>query len=134
MEEPTSYRQTSRKFARSNRRAMTKAETMVWWAVRDHKLGVQFRRQVPIGPYTADFAAHVAGLIVEIDGRTHDTEEARFQDTERQVWLEQQGWRVLRFSDEAVIGGLDLVVAEIRRVCTSRVAAAGRTPSVISSK
>ena len=134
MEEPTSYRQTSRKFARSNRRAMTKAETMVWWAVRDHKLGVQFRWQVPIGPYTADFATHAAGLIVEIDGRTHETEEARLRDRERQVWLEQQGWRVLRFSDEAVIGGLDLVVAEIRRVCTSRVAAAARTPSVISSK
>ena len=68
MEEPTNYRQSSRKFARGNRRAMTKAETMVWWVVRDHKLGVQFRRQMPIGPYTADFATHVARLIVEIDG------------------------------------------------------------------
>jgi very-short-patch-repair endonuclease len=132
MEEPP-YRQSSRKFARGNRHAMTKAETMVWWAIRDHKLGVQFRRQMPIGPYTADFAAHAFRLIVEIDGRTHETEEARLRDKERQVWLEQQGWRVLRFSDAAVIGGLDLVVAEMRRVCTSRVAATGHTPSVTTS-
>jgi hypothetical protein len=48
MEEPPSYRQSARKFARGNRRAMTKAETMVWWAIRDHKLGVQFRRQMPL--------------------------------------------------------------------------------------
>ena len=134
MEEPPSYRQSSRKFARANRRAMTKAETMVWWELRDHKLGVQFRRQMPIGPYTADFAAHAVQLIVEIDGRTHATEEAAEHDRQRQVWLERQGWRVLRFSDGAVVGGLALVIAEIKRACTSSVVAAGRTPSVISSK
>jgi len=113
---------------------MTKAETMVWWELRDHKLGVQFRRQMPIGPYTADFASNVMRLVVEIDGRTHATEEARLRDKQRQTWLEQQGWRVLRFTDEAVIGSLDLMIAEITRVCASSVAAAGRTPSVISSK
>ena len=134
MEEPPSYRQSSRKFARANRRTMTKAETMVWWELRDHKLGVQFRRQMPIGPYTADFAAHAVQFIVEIDGRTHKTEEARLRDRQRQTWLEQEGWRVLRFSDDVVVGGLALVIAEIRRACASGVAAAGRTPSVISSK
>jgi len=39
MENPPPYRQSPQKFARANRRVMTKAETMVWWAVRDHKLG-----------------------------------------------------------------------------------------------
>jgi len=101
--------------------------------VRDHKLGVQFRRQLPVGPYTADFASHAVRLIVEIDGRTHTTGEAQFHDRQRQAWLEGQGWRVLRFSDDAVIGGLELVVIEIRAACASRFAAAGRTPSVTTS-
>ena len=51
---------------------MTRAETMLWWAVRNHQLdGHGFRRQMPIGPFAADFACPDKRLIVEVDGRTH---------------------------------------------------------------
>ena len=121
MDEPRPYKQSARKFARERRRAMTRAETKLWWEVRDHKLGFSFRRQMPFGPsYTADFACPAAKLIVEVDGRTHDDEETAGRDAARQKWVEREGWKVLRFSDAEVIGGLDLVIAEIRKSCLAR--------------
>lgn len=83
MNEPRSYRQSSRKFARERRRLMTKSESMLWWELRAGGVGVKFRRQVPIGPHTVDFAAHEAALVIEVDGRTHENEEAAAYDRER---------------------------------------------------
>ena len=55
--------------ARTLRQNMTEAERRVWQILRSHRMtGYQFRRQVPIGRYIADFACHEARLIVEIDG------------------------------------------------------------------
>ena len=115
MEEPRPYRQSSRKFARARRGFMTKGEEIVWRIVRNSRLGVPFRRQMPIGPYFADFACPSARLIVEIDGRTHEDPEAREKDRVRQARLEKQGWRVLRFKDDLVIGGAQLVSDAIRQ-------------------
>ena len=42
------------------------------------------------------------------------SEEARLRDVKRDLWFKQQGWRVLRFKDDLVIGGLPLVVDAIR--------------------
>ena len=43
-------------FARRLRREMTAAEAMVWRALRGNRsAGLKVRRQVPIGPYVADF-------------------------------------------------------------------------------
>ncbi len=94
---------------------MTKGEEIVWRIVRNSRLGVPFRRQMPIGPYFADFACPSARLIVEIDGRTHEDPEAREKDRVRQARLEKQGWRVLRFKDDLVIGGAQLVSDAIRQ-------------------
>ena len=58
---------------------MTKAERIIWYSVRAHRLeGASFRRQTPIGPYIVDFLSHEAHLIVEIDGGQHfeDRQEA----------------------------------------------------------
>jgi very-short-patch-repair endonuclease len=61
---------------------------------------------MPIGPYFADFACPSARLIIEVDGRTHNDDETQARDRERQGWLERQGWTVLRFRDEAIVGGM----------------------------
>ena len=72
MEDQPRYPQSSRKFTRAQRRNMTRAETMLWQALRNHRLdGHGFRRQTPIGPYFADFVCLQRKLIVEADGRTH---------------------------------------------------------------
>jgi very-short-patch-repair endonuclease len=104
---------------------MTAAETILWRALRDRGVGVKFRRQVPIGPYIADFVCIDAQLIVELDGAAHEYDGRRIYDADRDAWLEARGWRVVRFPNDLVIGGTDIVIARIREV----VAAAGPHPS-----
>ena len=66
--------------ARALRQDLTKAERIIWYGLRAHRLeGASFRRQTPIGPYIVDFVSHSAKLIVEIDGGQHfeNGQEAR---------------------------------------------------------
>jgi hypothetical protein len=58
--------------ARSLRRAMTVAETILWRGLRGRGIGAKFRRQVPIGPYIGDFVCIAARLIIELDGPPHE--------------------------------------------------------------
>jgi very-short-patch-repair endonuclease len=101
--------------ARRLRRDMTVAEAVLWRGLRDRGEGAKFRRQVPLGPYVADFVCIAARLIVELDGPPHDAADQRLHDSRRDAWLRSQGWRVLRFSNDLVIGGGDLVLDEIRK-------------------
>ena len=75
-------RRTNRQLttARRLRRDMTVVETMLWRSLRNRGFGWKFRRQVPIGPYVADFACLAAKLIVELDGPPHETEEQRLHE------------------------------------------------------
>jgi len=115
MDEPPRFRQSSRKFARGQRQNMTRAETMLWRAVRNHQIdGHGFRRQTPIGPYFADFVCLAGKIVVEADGCTHETADARIKDAERDAWFRRAGFRVLRFPDELIIGGLPIVIERIR--------------------
>jgi very-short-patch-repair endonuclease len=94
--------------ARGLRKDSTKAEQIVWRAVRAHRLnGVAFRRQTPIGPYIVDFVSHSAKLVVELDGGQHfdDAHEAR--DAKRDRFLRSKGFRVLRFSNYDVMTNLE---------------------------
>ena len=100
--------------ARRLRKEMTSAEAMLWRSLRDRGIGTKFRRQVPIGPYVADFACVAARLIVELDGQPHDEPERRAHDEIRDAWLARQGWRVLRIPNEIVIGGGDIVIGRIK--------------------
>ena len=87
---------------------------MLWRAVRKHQIdGHGFRRQTPIGPYFADFVCLARKIVVEADGRTHETADAKIKDAERCV-VSTRGFRVLRFPDELVIGGLPIVIEHIR--------------------
>ncbi|WP_459558619.1 endonuclease domain-containing protein [Lacunimicrobium album] len=86
--------------------------------MRNRKVvGTKFRREVVIGPYLVDFACHELSLIIEIDGSSHDTKGE--YDKARQSWLEEQGFRVIRFSHldvmkelHAVIDGIEKAVQE----------------------
>lgn len=100
--------------ARRLRKEMTAAETMLWRSLRNRSIAAKFRRQVPIGPYVADFACVGARLIVELDGPAHETGEAQEHDRNRDRWLAEQGWRVMRVPNDIVIGGGDIVLARIK--------------------
>jgi very-short-patch-repair endonuclease len=101
------------KRARQLRTAMTDAELRLWMRLRGKQIELQrFRRQVPIGPYVADFLCGAARLIVEVDGGQHTTNSAH--DDRRTAWLESQGFKVVRFWDNDVLLDTDSVVDSIR--------------------
>ncbi|MGA8568651.1 MAG: endonuclease domain-containing protein, partial [Candidatus Binataceae bacterium] len=93
------------------RREETDAERRLWMHLRRHQLGVQFRRQHPIGPYIVDFCCVECMLIVELDGGQHEDQRAR--DEARTQWLAGRGFRVLRFSDREALMETEAVLAEI---------------------
>jgi very-short-patch-repair endonuclease len=101
-------------FARKLRREMTVAETMLWRALRGSGFkGMKFRRQVPVGPYVADFLCITCRLIVELDGPPHETDEQRAHDLTRDAFLCAQGFNVLRLPNDLVIGACDLALQQI---------------------
>ena len=103
------------KMSQQLRRNMTPAEREFWQMVRDRKMfGLKFRRQHPIGPYVVDFYCHGAKLAVEVDGMSHDDRAS--QDNAKTKFLQQQGLRVLRVTNEDVMRELDAVTREIARL------------------
>ncbi|WP_245438840.1 endonuclease domain-containing protein [Bradyrhizobium sp. SK17] len=100
--------------AKQLRRAMTRAETLLWRHLKADRLaGLNFRRQAPIGSYIADFVAHACKLVVELDGESHDFEERIRHDERRDAWLESRGYRVLRFTNDDVMRNLEGVALSI---------------------
>ena len=89
---------------------MTYAEVLMWQALKGRKLGVRFRRQVPIGSLIADFGCLERRLLVEIDGSQHRGSS----DRRRDAWLRSQGFEVLRFWNDEVIECLEGCVGDIR--------------------
>jgi very-short-patch-repair endonuclease len=101
--------------ARTLRREQTLAESKLWTCLRNRQLtGVKFVRQVSIGPFFADFCCRDAKLVIEIDGVTHETPEELARDVRRTAWLEAQGYRVIRFRNEELMGDLDAVLQRIQ--------------------
>ena len=74
----------------------TETETRLWYALRAHRFNsIHFRRQHAIGPYIVDFCSPKHKLIIELDGSQHL--EQQEYDNERTAYLEEKGYRVLRF-------------------------------------
>lgn len=90
---------------------MTDAERAVWRMLKLSFCGHHFRKQVPIRHYIADFASHGAKLVIEVDGGQHSAEG----DAERNNIIEAEGYRVLRFWNNEVLGNPDGVWSEIDR-------------------
>jgi len=89
--------------ARKLRADQTVPERLLWPLLKTFAVrGVKFRRQVPIGPYVADFASHHPKLIVELDGDTHAQADAVLHDQRRTTFLSNAGYLVLRFTNRDV--------------------------------
>jgi len=94
--------------ARPLRKNMTDTERFAWARLRSRRLaGYKFRRQMPIGPYIVDFVCLERRLIIELDGGQHVEQED--YDTKRTLWLQSQGFEVLRFWDHEVLRDWDAV-------------------------
>jgi very-short-patch-repair endonuclease len=79
-----------------------------------------FRRQVPLGPYYADFASHSARLVIEVDGSGHTADGAIAHDARRTAFIETQGYRVLRFTTPQVLDDASGVIETIAAVLHRR--------------
>jgi very-short-patch-repair endonuclease len=96
-----------------HRQMLTPSEARLWSALRGRKLGVQFRRQVPLaGRYIVDFCAPTVRLVVEVDGGYHELR--RRADARRDAWLGELGYRVVRVDAELVMRDLTAAVALVR--------------------
>jgi len=107
--------------ARELRRLSPAAERTLWSRLRNRGLqGEKFARSEPVGPYFADFVCRGAKLVVEIDGATHSTDEEIAHDRRRTAFLEAEGYRVVRFSNQQVYENVGAIVDEIARLLAER--------------
>jgi very-short-patch-repair endonuclease len=96
------------------RNAATPAERALWSMLRKRQLGGRkFRRQHGIGPYIVDFYCPAEQLIIELDGAVHDDPARHEYDDERQHFLAEKGFTVLRFANEDVFEQPDMVCTAI---------------------
>ena len=107
----TPIRRAAAKRLRAN---TTPHERTLWRALRELPIdGTHFRRQAPIGPYVVDFFCPAKRLVLELDGGHHNDDETAERDRERQIWLERQGYRVVRFWNSEVNDDLPAVLERI---------------------
>ena len=101
--------------ARSMRNATTEPEKRLWRHLSNGQLGYKFRRQAVIGRYIVDFLCPAKALVVEIDGDTHEVETDRRRDS----FLEQLGYRTIRFTNADVMTNIEGVLDVITRTVAS---------------
>ena len=107
--------------ARALRRNETFAEKRLWEQLRNRTLeGFKFARQVPIGPFVADFVCRDLKLIVEVDGATHSTDEELEKDMRRTEYLSGEGYHVIRFQNDEILNGMDQVLTLISEALQAR--------------
>ena len=98
--------------AKSLRQSQTDSEGLLWSLLRSKQLcGLKVRRQHPIGPFFADFACQSHQVVIELDGEYHDYIEQ--DDFRRKRFLEEQGWKVIRFENDEVLKVVEAVARAI---------------------
>lgn len=82
---------------------MTPSERILWKYIRGKQLdGWRFRRQHGFGPYVLDFYCPTLKLCIEVDGNIHLIDEIKQKDDDRTIFLEKNGIRVIRFTNEEI--------------------------------
>lgn len=107
-------------FAKDLRKAMTKAEACLWkYALKAGGIkGYGFHRQWPMFGYIADFYCAELKLVIEVDGGIHGTREQQEKDRVRSGVLEQEGFRVVRFTNEDVLQHMASVIGRLEELAS----------------
>ena len=104
--------------ARSLRKVDNDAENALWGELKGRRLvNAKFTRQLPIGPYFADFACRANRLVVELDGSQHIGSQ---YDRRRDKFMVEQGWSVLRFCNADALSDRDAVIDTIQAALERR--------------
>lgn len=105
--------------ARSLRRIATFPERLLWSRLKGDQLpGVRFRMQHVVGPYITDFACLEVRLAIELDGHSHDGQAK--SDLDRESYLREQGFEILRLGNNEVIGNIGGVLEAIANAVAHR--------------
>ncbi|HEX7453712.1 MAG TPA: DUF559 domain-containing protein, partial [Polyangiaceae bacterium] len=101
--------------ARGMRGTQTSTEELHWAGIRGRRLGVVFRRQVPLlGRFIGDFLAPAQRLVIEVDG-AHHAERGR-ADARRDAALKRAGYRVVRVEASDLLPGARCFEVRSRRL------------------
>ncbi len=105
-------------FAKAMRTNATDAESLMWQLLRAKRfMNLKFRRQHVIAPYIVDFYCHEIGLVVELDGSQHNTEDSQAYDAERTKFLEALELKVVRYWNGDVLENTEAVLTDLWNVC-----------------
>ncbi len=108
------YNPALSKLTRDKRKAGILSEVLFWQQVHKRKFhNIDFDRQRIIGNYIVDFYVKTLGLIIEIDGSSHDNKVE--YDAKRQTYLESLGLKMYRISDSDVKRNLGIVMLELEQ-------------------
>jgi len=108
------YKPKLKEYARRLRNNPTYAEKNLWYALKGKQLkGYDFDRQKPIGDYIFDFFCSALNLVIEIDGITHEDEVVKQNDKLKDEYIARIGLKILRFTDDEVLGNPNMVVNRI---------------------
>jgi len=105
---------------RNLRKKFTEPENRLWYFLRNRRMNtLKFRRQYAIGRYVVDFYCPETRIVIEVDGDSHFTDEARAYDEARELYLKAHNLRVLRFTNEEVMKNIKNAVDQIATLSTS---------------
>ena len=102
--------------AKRMRKEPTDAEVTLWELLRDKKLGDKFRRQHLIDDFIVDFVCLSKNLVIEVDGGYHNDPTQKEYDEQRTLYLNEKGFKVIRFTNEEVIGNTEAVLTKIKDI------------------
>ncbi|MBN2118617.1 MAG: endonuclease domain-containing protein [Anaerolineales bacterium] len=108
--------------AREMRHPQTLAETTLWHVLRNRQTGFKFRRQHPIERFIVDFYCAEAKLLIEVDGESHLELSQEEYDQARTEYLEELGYKVIRFTNNDVRSNIDAVANKILQTIEIRIA------------
>ena len=102
--------------AKRMRKEPTDAEAALWELLRDKKLGDKFRRQHLIDDFIVDFVCLSKNLVIEVDGGYHNDFTQKEYDQQRTLYLNEKGFKVIRFTNEEVLGNTEAVLTKIKDI------------------
>ncbi len=102
--------------AKELRNNVTNAEMLLWGYLRTKPDGFKFRRQHPLGIFIADFYCHRLKLVIEVDGSIHKRKEVSEHDRYRQRLIEEDGMKVVRFTNEQIETDIENVIVVIQEL------------------
>lgn len=119
---PFLYNDPKRKNRRQDlRRQATTPEYYFWsflWKTQFENL--KFRRQYGVGPYILDFYCPELRFGIELDGESHDSQQAQRYDHQRTKYLQSLNISIIRFQNADVLENTDCILAELRKYIRAR--------------